>query len=272
MRSHPLVRLLALMLALTMLTAVACKGGGKEEIPEQADTSKLEKDSGEKVAAVIPDPDDAFAALNALGKPKWNKVVEPIEKTEYSDDSQTALVTGMVLTDFFVYVHAEDTKAAGSELTKVVDLARQLKVKVDKDDLKTVREHLKKKEWGELRSALGQLRGKMTDQLVEEMKRPDLAFLLSLGAYVEGTWVVSKVLSDDYSKKAATMLRQHELIKDVRESNDVLKKDDKYGKLVLGKLGKLEKLMTVEKGASVSEKNTKKIFELAKDTKQAILE
>ncbi len=262
--------LLILPLALALLSTAACKGG-KEDVPEKIEVASLESKSGEKVETVIPSPDEAFVALDALGKPKWKDIVTPIEGTEYGDESQGALVAGMMLADFFVHVHAKDTQAAEAELDKMIKVAKGLKIKIDKKDADEVRGHLKDKKWAELRESLAELRGKMADQLVEEMKRPDLAYLLSLGAYLEGTLIITKALDADYDEKAAVILRQHQLIKDVREAGSVTKKSDKYAKKVISQLDELEKLMTVEKGKPVSKKDVKKILDLASGVKEDVL-
>lgn len=262
---------LALLLLVVALSSAACEPE-KKEFGDKINVDKPDE-NGEVVAGVIPNPDQMFVALHNLGKPDWKSVVKPIEvKATYSDKSQAALVEGMLLADFFVFVHAKDKKQTKSLVEDMVKVAKVLDVKIPKKTVKQVKKDISAGEWGDLRQSIDDLNIKLQEQVIEEEKRPDLAYLISLGAWLEGAYVASKVISKDYKKRTAVMLRQGSLIDDIQKASKVLKKKDKYGHKVVKKLGKMKKLMKVKSGVAVSEAKSKKIYELAKSTRTDILE
>ena len=260
--------LLALMSASLLVTA--CKG--ETAPPEKIDFKTAEKEADGVVESVIPSPDTIFLAMDALGSPKWDNVLTAVEKESFESETQTALATGIHLAQFFVNVHTKNKEGANKSVDAVVRSAKQLKLEIDAKDEKSVRKDIKAGKWDALRKSLSDLNGKMSDDLVEKKKRPDLVMLISIGAYLEGTYVAAKVLSAKYSKKSAVIMSQGPLINDVKKSaENTLKKGDKYTKIILTNLKKLGKLMKVKDNGAVSEANTKKILEVVTAARAEVL-
>ncbi|MBH24626.1 MAG: hypothetical protein CMH57_09275 [Myxococcales bacterium] len=276
----------ALFVALMVAAfAVACdssksgsddgKSGGKKasadgDPPKKIDFKEAAKESEGAIESVIPSPDTIFMAMSTLGKPDWKGVIKAVEKEEFDSETQTALATGIHLAQFFVHVHTKDKDEASKSIDALIRSAKQLKVDVDKKDEKEVRENIKEGKWDDLRYSLSTLNGRIQDQLIEDKKRPDLVMLISIGAWLEGAFVASKILSEGYSKKSAVVLQQGALVKDVKTSvKNTLKADDEYTKLISKSLDKLGKIMKGDDPPS--KEDVGKIFEVASSARADIL-
>lgn len=263
--------LITLILVALIGVMAACKSDPPPP-PKEIDFKTAEKESDTVVESVIPTPDQIFLAMSTLGKPKWDGAIATVDKSDFGNESQTAIVAGFHLAHFFIYVHTKDKDNADKAVDRIVASAKALKVKVSKKDLKELRDNVKAGKWDDLRFSLSTFNGKMTDQLMEDMKRPDLVTLISLGAWLEGAHIASTVLTKKYSKKSAVVLQQHDLIKDVRKAvKKTLKDDDKYAKIIIDNMGKLQKLMKTDGGKAPAEDKVKEINELTTKTRGKIL-
>ncbi len=240
-----------------------------ENVPKELDI----KDIRDKATVVMPSPDQFLTVMAILGKPKWDDLVVPLEKITFDSKTQTAIVSGLVLAHFFVHVHAKDADKAEKALDDMLKMAEALKIKTPDKEVKQVKKRLKKGEWAELRQDFLDMNTELQNDLIRTQKKPDLAILISLGAYLEGANLGARLIVDDYSKERAELLRQGDLIKEIKRSTEkTLDGNDKHVEIILKNLGKMQKIMDVEADKPVTEEMAKEIHELAQKTREKLLE
>jgi len=226
-----------------------------------------------KATVVMPTPDQFLSVLAILGKPKWEELVSPIEKTKFESKSQTALVSGIVLAHFFVHVHAKDAKKAEKSLDQMIEMTQALGIKTPEKEVKQVRKRLKKKKWAQLRQDFLDMNTELQKDLIKTQKKPDLAMLISLGGYLEGANLGAKLIRDDYSKKRAELMRQGDLIKEVERATEAtLNKDDKHVALILDALKKMRKAMKADGDTPITKEQVEKIQTLTSETRKKLIE
>lgn len=297
---HPSLRkIIALLAATLMITAplAACGTGGEK--PGADDAKKGDKKDGGKkgggekadkgpkkpvdvpkkiegkdlkASLVMPSPDQFLSVLAILGDPKWDDLVEPIEETKYDSDTQTAIVAGIVVAHFFVHVHAKDEKKSLAALDHVLKMTDALGIENPEEEVKKVKTRIKKGKWVELRQDFLDMNQKLQSDLIDRQNKPDLALLISLGAYLEGANLGARIISDDYSKGRAELLRQGDLLKEVKKATDAtLDGDDKHVKLMTGSLSDMQKLMDIDGDESIKKDKAEEIRDLAAKTKKKLL-
>ena len=275
----------ALMLALPSMGCPSENSGtskegdkteGKEAAPKSPENVPKElkvKDVRDKATVVMPSPDQFLTVMAILGKPKWDDLVAPIEKDSFDSKTQTAIVSGIVLAHFFVHVHAKDAKKAEKALDSLIKMTKALDIKTPEEEIKKVKKRLKKSQWPQLRQDFLDMNTELQNDLIKTQKKPDLAMLISLGAYLEGANLGAKLIYDDYSKERAELLRQGDLLNEVERSTKATLNDgDKHVGLMLKNLSKLQKIMDVKADDAISKEKAKEIHELASETKTKLLE
>ncbi len=240
-----------------------------KNVPKKLNADDLEG----KTTLVMPSPDQFLSVLAILGDPKWDELVDTIDKQDYDSKTQTAMVAGIVLAHFFVHVHAKDGDKAVAALDHMLAMADNLGVEKPEKEVKKVKKRIKKKQWAELRQDFLDMNQKLQDDLIKRQKKPDLAILISLGAYLEGANLGATIISSDYSEQRAELLRQGDLIREVKSSTKkTLKKDDKHVAMMLKSLDDLQDVMDVKADESISEDKAKEIRKLASKTRKKLLE
>lgn len=229
------------------LEAAAKQGeGSKEEQPNLG--GRTVKESIQKSSAAmempLPAPDAMFIALKTLGKPSWKGVVKSFEPT-FDKDNRTALLAGMLIADFFAHVEAKDKKAALTALGHLEKAADKLKITLPEDNLKALRTKVKAKKWKEVPRELNAINSEMSLVLLQEQKRIDLAQLIALGAYLEGAYIGTTIVGQNYSKKTAGLLQQAELVRDISKTKSTFKQD-RTTQAIFDALGPIQKLMKPE--------------------------
>ena len=249
------------------------KKGGDDDQPvfeamEDKTPKEVMKDGAVKVT--LPSPGAMFMALKVLGKPKWDGVVKPIQDVKFDSENRNALIAGFLIADFFVHVQARDEGEAMKVIEKLEASADALKLKLPEDQVKDMKDKVKGKKWKEVPSTIDALNSELQLQLLEERKRTDLAQLIGLGAYVEGAWIGTAIVSKDYSKKTVVILQQEELINEIKKSQGLIKSDT-YSDAVFEKMSEVKKLMKPDKGEVISEDNVKEMHSIISGIRSKVL-
>ncbi|MBH22950.1 MAG: hypothetical protein CMH57_00555 [Myxococcales bacterium] len=257
------------------------KGGDKKGDAKKDDTGGGNEATG-KPQKIKPAPDDAtvefpvpnpalvFDTLSILGKPDWGSLVTDVEKSEYSSEDQAALVTGVLLADFFVHIYAKDGDKALATIDQIKSVSAPLKAGWPKDEVASLKKSIKGKKWDEANGEIELIQSIMTAEM-EKQRRKDLIMLVSLGSYLEGTYVATQIVGKDYSKKTAAVLQQSELLSEVKKTKKLLGDDSEHINCIFSAMEEIEKLMKTDDGEAISKENVEKIGEIAKTTKGKIV-
>jgi hypothetical protein len=220
----------------------------------------------------MPSPDQMLTALSILGDPDWESLVDPVKELKYDSKSQTAIVMGIKLGHFFVWVNSKKKKKSLKALDDIVAMSKALEIETPEKELKRVREQLEEKKWLAMREDFLKMNVSLQNDLIKRQKKPDLAMLISLGAYIEGANMGAKAIADDYGKGRAMILQQADLLREAKRSTKgTLDQDDKFVKLVYKAFDKMIELMETKEGKAVSKKNAEKIHKQAKKTRDEII-
>lgn len=237
---------LALVLATATLTHA-------QEAPERIDLN----DPNLKVvdASVIPIPLEIFASLDKLGVQDWSKQVAAREIKLDANRSRTAMLFGLVVSDGFIVVQAQDKEAVRRIGREVLRLATSLGV------ASSVEQHANAivnaagtGDWSICRKELDRTRQTVLNKM-SELRDDELVGLVSLGGWLGGTQVLAAVLKQNYSIEGSDLLNQPELVKQLKSDFNLLPERAKRGK-VFGQIAKtldhLESLMRTDASGAIS--------------------
>src|SRR4030095_13729274 len=100
------------------------------EPPQKIDVSNLPAAAKMIDEVGCPVPSEVFNVLDKLGKPRWEDVLRPTEKsaTVPSEAAHTALRLGTVIAEGFIAVEAENTEEVKKIGSSVKKLAKALNV------------------------------------------------------------------------------------------------------------------------------------------------
>ncbi|MFV0416202.1 MAG: hypothetical protein ACK5NG_07525 [Chthoniobacterales bacterium] len=222
---------------------------------------------------VVPVPSEVFGILDKLGTPNWNAEISKSFGKNTGNRAQVALLLGTVIADGFIAVQAHDSE-------KIKDIGREILVLAEavgiKDAVvarsKSIMDKANSKNWPAVRiefdGALQDVRTAM-----DELNDGDLAQLVSLGGWLRGTQVLTSIVSKDYSRQAAELLHQPELInffiRRIDEMNSRLARENIVLQ-VKKTLQRIRPLIGRNDGSNISEKNIGRILTLTTDAINSI--
>ena len=178
--------------------------------PQKIDVSNLPAAAKMIDDVVVPVPSEVFNVLDKLGKPRWEDVLRPTEKTAPVpiEAAHTALRLGTVIAEGFIAVEAEngeEVKKIGSSVQK---LAKALNVE------KQVEKHANaiiaganKKDWASVRQELDNTMRDVKEAMTE-LNSEALSQLISIGGWLRGTEALATVVNTDFTKDGAELLHQ----------------------------------------------------------------
>lgn len=184
------------------------------EPPQKIDVSNLPAAAKMIDEVVVPVPSEVFNVLDKLGKPRWEDVLRPPDKSVSipSDGAHTALRLGTVIAEGFIAVEAEkpeEVKKIGSIVQK---LAKALNVE------KQVEKHANaiiagadKKDWSSVRRELDNTMRDVKEAMIE-LNSESLSQLISIGGWLRGTEALATVVNSSFSKDGAELLHQPVLL------------------------------------------------------------
>jgi hypothetical protein len=178
---------------------------GARELPRQA------KPISE---VVVPIPSEVFGALDKFSNSNWKLVqLDGLAHAKpRGDQTQIALLLGVLIGEGFVAVEARDAAEVKEVGSAVLTFARGLGVErtamrrsrsivelADKNDWSAVR-----KEWDEVLPDV--------QQGMKQLQSEKLSQLVSLGGWLRGTRALTALILQQYSAESAELLRQPVLL------------------------------------------------------------
>ncbi len=206
-------------------------------------------------SSVIPIPLEIFSSLDKLGTQDWSKQVESREIKLDANRSRTAMLFGLVVSDGFIAVQAQDKEAVRRIGREVLRLATSLGV------ASSVEQHANAivnaagtGEWAVCRKELDRTRQTVLNKMAE-LRDDELVGLVSLGGWLGGTQALAAVLKRNYSTEGSDLLNQPDLVKQLKSDFNTLPDRAKRGK-VFGQISQtldhLESLMRTDASGAIS--------------------
>ena len=189
-------------------------------------------------ALSIPTPAELMAALNKVAKPNWQSKYRPPIPTNFSSRAQIALNIGGLVADGYIAVEAEDSQQVKNIGKDIIALAKCLAVSesvIARGN--SIFEFAERNEWNTLKEELEATQNEVKLSL-QQQHDGALVCLVSLGAWIRGTEVISGWIADNYTPAAARLLRQPEIVALMRAKLDELppkaKEDPLVASLITG--------------------------------------
>ena len=221
----------------------------------------------------VPTPGELFAALNKQCKPNWTAQARGPITTAYSDRAQAALNLGGLIADGYVAVEAMDGQQVKNLGRDILALARNLGIsKGILDRGESIKQFSDDNDWTALKEELEAMQEEVKQEM-DSLHDDELVTLLSVGAWVRGTYVVSDVILKNFSQNTSCILRQPALVDYLRVRLDKLPskmKDSPLMKTVDGGVADLGKLVSFPLGDTPSKEDVQKLHDEAGDLLKVI--
>lgn len=206
-------------------------------------------------ASVIPIPLEIFASLDKLGTQDWSKQVDAKDIKLDANRSRTAMLFGLVVSDGFIAVQAQDKEAVRRIGREVLRLASSLGV------AGSVEQHANaivnaagQGDWPVCRKELDRTRQTVLNKMAE-LRDDELVGLVTLGGWLGGTQALASVLKLNYSVEGSDLLNQPELVKQLKNDFNTLPARAKRGKIfgqISQTLDHLQSLMKADASGAIS--------------------
>lgn len=225
---------------------------------------------------IIPSAFHSFEFLNDMGFP-WKKLTVPENNTDYSNESQLALVLGMRAADGIVSLYADEKEEARLTRSTVLELTNKLGITPDIKNTVFALDQaiILRAEQRALGDRLMDLEFQIEKNL-HKQKKDNLAVLVELGGWLEGLYIVSKGISQNYNPTYSEILRQPHIAEIYIEVITSLSKrsSDEKEKKILESI--LENLIQISKIANHTHKEAfplskvKELYQISSNVKKTI--
>ncbi len=264
----PLTRPLSGLLTAALLIASPLRA---EEAPASIDLNALKVQVVEDV--IIPIPQEIFASLDKLGDQNWGRHLTKHAVKLDGRRSRTALLFGLVISDGFIAVQAEDRDEVKRVGREVLLLAGALAVRSEVEGhAQAIIDGADKDDWSAVRRELDRARQTVISTM-KELDDDALADLVSIGGWLGGTRALSALVADNYTVDASELLHQPDLLTQIALRYERLPASDKPGDLfakVSRTLTELQPLMRVNGEGAVSRPAVEAISQLSTDLTDAV--
>ena len=243
--------------------------------PQQLDLEKLPTQAKVIDRVVVPVPNEVFAVLDKLGKPRWAGLIhrDTSKAKPAGEAPQIAMMLGTIIAEGFIAVEAEDAEEVKDLGRAILTFSNAIGVrKAVVRRANSIIEFADTKSWNRVRSeldgALADVRGAMI-----ELNSESLAQLVSLGGWLRGTEVLAEVVSMDFSKSGAELLHQPRLVEHFDHQLAALKsrfRGDPVVVKVRKGLADIRPLVGQEDGSNISHQSVKEIAALSGTLVKAI--
>jgi ABC-type branched-subunit amino acid transport system substrate-binding protein len=153
-----------------------------------------------------------MAALNKLGKPDWSGEIRAPITRNFSSRAQMALNLGGLIADGYIAVEAEDAQQVKNIGSDIMALAKPLSVQQDiLNRGKSLTEFAEHGEWNTLKEEFDATQNEVKAAMAKN-KDQDLITLVTLGAWIRGTEVITDYLVKNYNQAGARLLRQPAIV------------------------------------------------------------
>ncbi len=160
----------------------------------------------------VPTPGEFFTAIERHGKPSWNtQFREPIP-TNFTRRTQLALNLGGLVADGYIAVAAQDSQQVKNIGRDIIAIAKALGVSQNVLSRgNSITSFAENNEWEALKEELEATQNEVK-QAMDEQQDQELVTLVSLGAWIRATQVVSGLVVAEYTPERAELLRQPALL------------------------------------------------------------
>lgn len=160
----------------------------------------------------IPMPGEFFAAINKQGRPNWKQLVRVGTPESTASRAQIALALGTLVADGYIAVEAQDSQGVKNIGKEIINLAKKLNVSQSVLGRgNSINDFAENNDWNALREELEATQNEVKLDM-EEQKDNNLVTLVSLGAWLRGTEIVSGLVEGNYTPESARLLRQPAII------------------------------------------------------------
>lgn len=214
---------------------------------------------------VVPVPSEIFGVLDKLGQPDWPSFFWEGAVEKPSDRAQVALLLGAVIANGFIAVQAEDAERVKEIGREVLDLSAALGVRESVISRSNrIIDAADGRDWMKVRRELD---GAMQDvrRAMVELRDEQLAQLVSLGGWLRGTEVLTRVVQNDYSPDTAELLHQPGLLEYFKGRIESMPDNLRTNPLVSSVrdgLGEIQPLVSVGDGRKISLESVDRIHAL----------
>lgn len=254
-----------------VLSLGACEGKKKKDADEILSKVKSDLKVQSHDSYVMPRPDSIFETLENT-KIDFRKTVHLNEKGKYDNTVKNALNLGMRSADGIIFYYAKEKEKGVKVAETVISLVQNLRLdKKISEQIKELQVAAKKnKDSEKIREKFDNVVA-YADEALKKRGDSELATLISLGGWIESTYIISKKLKEGYNKEGAMILAQPQYL-DVYI--DALKGGlsslvKKYSVLatIQEQLPKMKQLMQEE---AVTKAGVAKLYEITKSLKKQI--
>lgn len=221
-------------------------------------------------ASVIPIPVEIFASLDKLGAQDWSKQVSNREIRLDANRSRTAMLFGLLVSDGFIAVQAQDKEAVRRIGREVLRLASSLGVAGSVEaHANAIVAAAGQGDWPQVRKELDRTRQTVLTKMAE-LRDDELVSLVSLGGWLGGTEALAAVLNRNYSEEGSDLLNQPDLVRQLKRDFNTLPARTKRGRVfpqVSKTLDHLESLMRADASGAISKG---KVVEISLSTKNLV--
>ncbi len=221
-------------------------------------------------ASVIPIPVEIFTSLDKLGGQDWARQVSNREIRLDANRSRTAMLFGLLVSDGFIAVQAQDKEAVRRIGREVLRVASSLGVAGSVEaHANAIVASAGQGNWNQVRKELDRTRQTVLTKM-SELRDDELVSLVSLGGWLGGTEALAAVLNSNYSVEGSDLLNQPELVRQLKRDFNTLPARAKRGQ-VFAQVGKtlehLESLMRADASGAISKG---KVIEISLSTKNLV--
>jgi hypothetical protein len=216
----------------------------------------------------LPTPGEFMAALGKLGKIDWSSKTRPPIPTDFRDRGQLALNLGTLVADGYLAVEAEskqDVKNIGKD---IIALAKGLGVSEELTSRgKSLTDFADDGQWNVLREELEATQNEVKNKF-SAGGDTDLIVLVSVGAWIRGTELISSQVAKTYSKEGAQLLRQPGIVDYLIVKLDALPeklRDEPAVKRARTKLAELKGAVSFPRENVADQETVKKIHALSSE-------
>ncbi len=224
-------------------------------------------------AMTVPTPGELFAALNKQCKPNWMGQFRGPITTAYSDRAQAALNLGGLIADGYIAIEAMDKQEVKNLGRDILALSKNLGIsKGVLDRGETINQFSDGSDWNALKEELEAMQNEVKQEM-DALHDDDLVTLLSVGAWIRGTYVVTDVVLKNFNQNTSCILRQPALVGYLRERMTKLParmRDTALMKTVAGGTEKMSELVSPPLGETSSKEDVQKLHDQAGDLLKVI--
>lgn len=217
-------------------------------------------------AFTVPTPGELFAALNKQCKPNWTAQARGPINTAYKDRAQAALNLGGLIADGYIAVEAQDAQQVKNIGRDILALSQTLGIRGEiLARGSSITQFADDDNWPSLREELESTQNE-AKQAMESLHDDELVTLVSIGAWIRGTQVVSDVVLKNFSQNTSCILRQPALVDFLRGKLEKLPartKDTTLMKAVDAGLGDMAATVSFPLGDTAPKENVQKLHDEA---------